>query len=675
MTDFVKFNQAIQKQFKEMQKSAELFRVEADRDAIWDQYLAGFPEGTNPMYRERTEHDCNCCKNFIRDIGDLVAIVDGRTQTIWDITLNDDCYQVVADKMAEYVRTLPIRNVYRHYTKNVGTPFNHQQTADAGVIKWEHFNVVLPSAMVISGDNDSIQRKLGDFRTNQEVLKRSLEELSLDAIEIVSDLIDQNAIYRGQEHGPIVKKLREYKRAYAKLKSVRQKELFLWEKSAQLGGAGRFRNTVIGTLIDDLSAGTDLDTAVRKFEQKVAPTNYKRPTALITKGMVKKAEETVEKLGIEPALHRRYAVVDDITINNVLFADRSAKKKMKGVFDTLEMSTKVKKPSMEKVQEMGIDEFVEKVLPQIDAMEVMVSNRHTSNFVSLIAPKDEDAKHIFKWDNNFSWSYNGEVTDSIKERVKSAGGQVDADARASLSWYNLDDLDLSVVEPNGNRIYFGERKSRSTGGELDVDMNAGMHTSEEPVENIFWKDKSRMAEGEYKVEVHNFSKRAMKNTGFEVELEFGDQTVNLSHPEDLGNGKRVTVAKVRYSKKDGFTITPMITSTTASKEVWGIGTEQFQKVKMMMASPNHWDGQGVGNKHWFFMLDKCVNPDQARGFYNEFLTQDLAEHRKVFEVLSSKLKTEESDDQLSGLGFSSTKEGELLCKVSGSFNRILKIKF
>ena len=63
--------------------------------------------------------------------------------------------------------------------------------------------------------------------------------------------------------------------------------------------AGRIRNTAIGTLLTDLSDGTPLEIAVKAFEAKVAPTNYKRTTALITPGMVKEAMKTIaEAAGI-----------------------------------------------------------------------------------------------------------------------------------------------------------------------------------------------------------------------------------------------------------------------------------------------------------------------------------------------------------------------------------------
>lgn len=672
MTKFMEFNKALQAQLSLMQVTGELFRVDVEKNDVWDMYLASFPEGTNPIYKERTEHDCNCCKQFIRDLGSVVAIKGNSLMTIWDVEGLDSEYQVVADALADYVKRQPIKNVYRHYQKKVGTPHNHQTTEEGTIIKWDHFNAILPKQFVT--EDRSIGDVTGEFRTNYEVLQRSLEEISMGAIDIVLELIAQNSIYRGKEFEPIVKKLKKVKKAYDKLKEG-QHEIFLWKTSVELGGAGRFKNTVIGTLLADISSGVDLEDAVKLYESKVAPHNYKRSSALITKGMIDKAQKTVEKLGIEDSLQRRYAQESDITVNNVLFADRSTKKVMKGALDDLQPTKKAAAPDLKKVQEIDIEDFINDVLPKADSISAYVANKHTSNLVSLVAPVHEDAPGIFKWDNNFSWSYNGEVTDSIKERVKSAGGNVTGDVRVSLSWFNYDDLDIHVIEPRGGHIYFGNNQGRS-GGILDVDMNAGSGRSREAVENITWARKGGMVEGNYKVYIHNYSKRENVDVGFEVEMEVNGDITSFSYKQPVTSGVKISVVDFSYSKKEGVKIVKShLPNNTSSKEAWGINTEDFQKVKMVMNSPNHWDGEKTGNKHYFFMLEGCYNPEPARGFYNEFLKQELNPHRKVFEVLASKMKTEETEQQLSGLGFSSTKNDELLVKVEGSFNRMLKIKF
>ena len=75
-----------------------------------------------------------------------------------------------------------------------------------------------------------------------------------------------------------------------------------------------------------------------------------------------------------------------------------------------------------------------------------------------------------------------------------------------------------------------------------------------------------------------------------------------------------------------------------------------------------------------FIIENCKNNEPARGFFNEFLRNELHDHRKTFEILGSKMKTEVTDNQLSGIGFSSTQTNNILCKVKGSFNRIINIK-
>ena len=109
--------------------------------------------------------------------------------------------------------------------------------------------------------------------------------------------------------------------------------------------------------------------------------------------------------------------------------------------------------------------------------------------------------------------------------------------------------------------------------------------------------------------------------------------------------------------------------------MWNIDTNKFHKVNVMMLSPNYWDEQGIGNKHYFFMLDDCKNPEPVRGFFNEYLNSELTPHRKVFEVLADKMKTPYQEHQLSGLGFSSTMRNSVIVKVDGTFSRTLKVNF
>jgi len=59
--------------------------------------------------------------------------------------------------------------------------------------------------------------------------------------------------------------------------------------------------------------------------------------------------------------------------------------------------------------------------------------------------------------------------------------------QVSISWNVDSDVDLHVVDPNGEEIYFGHPESAS-GGELDLDSNPDCDIDGKRNENITWKD-------------------------------------------------------------------------------------------------------------------------------------------------------------------------------------------
>ena len=681
MSNFKEFRNAIQTHWRTMTENVNtLFETDVDKDEMWNLYLDSFPAGSNPIYRERREHDCSCCRHFVKTIGNVVALKDGVLTSIWDTQIDDPAYQTVANALSEFVKSKPIANVYHVVDRIVGTSYNFEMV-DGVSKKWEHFSLSIPEKFV-----DKRRLSDGDYkgraRDVRNVFKRSLDEISEDSVLTVLELIAQNSLYRGEEWQVSLNDFLAYKKKYDKLPDETAKELYAWEKAAAAGAVvGKIRNHSIGKLLTDISEGIDLDAAVKSYEAIVAPINYKRPKAIFTKKMVEEAQKKIVEMGFADSLGRRFATLDDITVNNILYSNKDAAKRISGatdVFESLMRGAQRGCKIFDHVEEIGIADFVDKVLPTAQEVEVWLENRHSGNMVSLIAPKNREAKTMFKWNNGFSWAYSGNVTDSMKERVKAAGGKVDGVLRFSIQWndedFNPNDFDAHCIEPDGFEIYYGEKIHPSTGGNLDVDI---IHPKLKipAVENITWPELRRMEDGIYKFFVHCYSNRGGRS-GFKAEIEYNGEIHSYEYPHELRQNAIVRVADVTL-KNGVFTIEDKLSPSAAlSKDIWGVQTNQFVPVSVIMHSPNYWDDQhGIGNRHYFFMLKGCVNPEQPNGFYNEFLSQELTDHKRVLEALGSKMRVEDVEDQLSGVGFSSTQRNDLVVRVTGATKRVLKIKF
>jgi len=677
--EFVEFKKLMQEHVASIIKDhSVLFMANIDKDVLWNMYLDSFPAGTNEIYRERRYHDCSCCRQFIRSFGNVVVLVENEPISIWDFKTNDATYQPVLDVLSSFVNTAVIKDVFVTKEAAFGTDKNFEQCEDGTVLTWEHFRINLPKRFVTTS-RETIASLTAAFRDVKNVFARSLEEISEDAVQTVLDLIAQKSLYRGDEWEPALIHFLSLHRIYHKL-SDDEKDNYCWSASINIGGAvGKIKNHSIGVLLSDISEGVDLNDAVRKYEAIVAPTNYKRPKAIFSKKMIEQAQQTLVDMGLMDSLGRRHAELEDITVNNILFANRDSARRITGdVFAELQQEVGVNSKTFDKVEEVTIEHFLEHILPTTTTIEVLFENRHVPSLVSLIAPKIQDSQPLFKWDNGFSWAYNGNIADSMKERVKAAGGNVDGVLRFSLQWNedggNQNDFDAHCVEPNGNHIWFSNKgqKHRST-GMLDVDIiDPGTAVA---VENITWTDINKMQEGEYMLYVHNYSHNGGRS-GFAAEIEYDGQIHSYEYNKELRQDEQVKVARIHFTRQKGIQFIESLPSSTASKTVWSLQTNQFCPVSVFMFSPNYWNDQkGVGHRHYFFILNGCRNENSPNGFFNEFLREEFMVHKRVFEALGSKMRVEPCDNQLSGLGFSSTKRAALICKIKGNFTRMIKVTF
>ncbi len=127
-----------------------------------------------------------------------------------------------------------------------------------------------------------------------------------------------------------------------------------------------------------------------------------------------------------------------------------------------------------------------------------------SSYLPLIEKFDQDYElaQIAYSIGLTSESYAPSINSEMEKRLKREGAKTGA-ITISLMWDNYNDIDLHCIDPNGEEIFFSHKNSRS-GGELDVDMNAGGPNSNEPVENIYWENR-KAKKGKYSVYINHFA--------------------------------------------------------------------------------------------------------------------------------------------------------------------------
>lgn len=138
------------------------------------------------------------------------------------------------------------------------------------------------------------------------------------------------------------------------------------------------------------------------------------------------------------------------------------------------------------------------------------------------------------------------IATKIQNRVSKAGGRK-GEVQFALAWTNVNDLDLHIVTPHGERISH-LRKSSICGGMLDVDMNV-RGESEEPVENVRWL--SNAPSGRYTVIVNLFrihrprvGGRLYQGSKFELLAQLGDEST--LETSTASKRKQVSVFRFKY---------------------------------------------------------------------------------------------------------------------------------
>jgi len=162
--NFGEFKVLMQEHFKQMSKDAtHLFEVELDKDVLWNLYLDSYPDGKNEIFRQRREHDCSCCRHFVKNIGNVAFLVNNKITTIWDFETGDTTFQPVINALSKFVKSQLVSNIYVSKDKKIGTNKNYENCENGKIIEWEHLeNLTDESSVEANFTGSSVSTYISD---------------------------------------------------------------------------------------------------------------------------------------------------------------------------------------------------------------------------------------------------------------------------------------------------------------------------------------------------------------------------------------------------------------------------------------------------------------------------------------------------------------------------------
>lgn len=662
---FKQMSDTMQTRFSQLAKDAKYLYTTDTGEQLWDAYLASFAPEDNPVYRERTEHDCSCCRHFIKRYGGLVIIdAEYNRHTLWEFNGGDN-FQPSIDAMHNIVSSAPIVGVLVSEDRAYGEA-SSLEIKDGNVKDWNHFALNIPAHLIYTGAREKKASVAAKHVETHDMFTRGLRDLRPHAIQAVLDMINANSLYRGREFKSLITTFQSLQNQWMALDESKRDNL-VWA-SIREQVVTRLHSTSIGQLILDLSNETETEEALRMYMSRMDASRYQVSAIKpVTESMANQARRAIEERGLMASLPRKFASVDEISVNDIVWVNRRTREKMRDPFAELVTA----KPTIRlNGTKISIEDFYATVLPSASNVEIYFAPELRKNLMSIVAPVNKDAPSLFKWNNNFSWAYTGNLASSstMKENVKNAGGKIDGDLRFSIQWDGQHDYDAHC-EINGGQhekhIYYGNKRPAGVGGgNLDVDI-ISPRPNIPSVENITFPTKGKLPIGKYDLYVRCFSHHGTVH-GFTAEVEFDGKIHYFSYDKNIPSGRDVHVAVINVSADRRISITPLLQmSTTApTSSAWGLDVNKWYPVNIVTESPNYWGDNAVSQLHHMFVVEGCHSTETPNAFYIEHLEPELREYRTTLQSLAGNMPIYPADgEEVSGFGFSFN--AEIPLKVDG----------
>lgn len=404
------------------------YRSTIDPDELWEAYLSGFED---PEIRQ--QHNCHCCKSFIKKYGGLVFTNGVETfSPLWPAYTDTKLYTESLSNINKLFDSNRCSIKYPFTTKRKLLGANED---DAG---WTHFWVKRNGAYTCEDPG----KVAGELATDHEMLVEYIRWVKLNTLTVASELLQGDSTFARSKHAAMVKWLLNTKICAEGMKGSQARRNYLWHSAMSAPkGFCHIKNTVVGVFIHDIESGESIHDARRRLNAAMHPLQYQRPQAAPTEGNIRAAEDLFRRMNLAPSLRRRYAHAGDI--QEWLWKPTEREAKEQGIFSHLSREhKKMELPKDSYINNVSWTVFARDVLPHTKSIRIRLQN--SMNFAGLVTAAVPDAPPLLHWDredrrNPVSWYvYHGGSTPASWALVEG-------------EWIDVLGLTLMPSEWHGNR--------------------------------------------------------------------------------------------------------------------------------------------------------------------------------------------------------------------------------
>lgn len=364
---------------------------------LFDVFLDALPPELRAQYR------CSACRHFVDRFGALVTIDEaGQTApAMWDASTAPPRFEASVRAVARLVARAAVDGVFLATEATWGVPESRPKNSDR---VWRHM-AVAPSPKVVFRPPVTLSagQVMAEKREDFRMLGRGLAEFPIELVRQAHTALSTGALYRSEKCVGVARWLLDLHEARVAVRGPAVDHVTWRAVATAPAGFCHVRSSMIGTLLEDLAAGMPFSEVKRRFDEKMHPLQYLRPTAAPSDGNIAQAEKVVEALRASGSLGRRFARLDDL---ETVWRPKPAvteEKPAAGVFGHLRGGGGAAKAASRGIElptvTMTWVKFAAEVLPAAESMDFEVPAGKAS-FGTYVTAANPEAPPLLQWDRD-----------------------------------------------------------------------------------------------------------------------------------------------------------------------------------------------------------------------------------------------------------------------------------